>query len=553
MEGRLTEVERNQREMQARMANIAANMAVMQAVMQGVMQVSIAELKVRISRSHSHRSSTAHHGHARNCDQGESGNIARQAENPRNHPSQSLTKSHKDVSHSREDSRGKLGKLAEEVERGKVEKEKCEKMEKEKCKKMEKEKREKVEKKKSEKVEIKKSEKVEKEKPSNMEKGKPKLLKQRRRGRSRTVRHCINSKNRGLSQSQEISSGPLASTQVENLSSQSLFESPESHQKLVNQQLQPTEVTHTYGKEESKKKSSVNLGLEDGAITRFLICNNTSSLKNSCKDWSAFKKYELPSSDKEGWNQRSRDDVLVDAGADFVFSAAKCCLVYVLLHSSKDCAILKITWGLPLSVSRHKVKMDFPFEKCTVTESFWWGISMEVVWWNDMGSTQSVAEGGIVLLKSIMVVNHNSMGGKSTGVEAICSSKILDEQIKEDENPDVQDKNTNSATVVSVILQGSMKIIEAIEDLKTEENESSPETIYVAVTYVNWKDQVMKLIYQKLMRYWEGRSIRMKRKQKMELKPEGIRQQIPPFQLEGKLDFQEGRFDRDFTKLKKGR
>ncbi|CAH9096492.1 unnamed protein product [Cuscuta epithymum] len=141
-------------------------------------------------------------------------------------PSPSLNKSQKQSlresrtgSHSRKASREKIEKekrvKMEKEKREKMEKEKPEKMEKEKRKKMEKDKREKVEKKKSEKVEKKKSEKVEKEKPSNLEKGKPKLRQHRRRGRSRKVRRCLNSKSKGPSNSQDISFSPLALTEAE--------------------------------------------------------------------------------------------------------------------------------------------------------------------------------------------------------------------------------------------------------------------------------------------------------------------------------------------------
>ncbi|CAH9078398.1 unnamed protein product [Cuscuta europaea] len=148
------------------------------------------------------------------------------------------------VSHSRKDWRGKLGKLAEKVESGKVEKEKRSTLEKDKRSNMEKE----------------TSSKPEKEKSSNLEKGKPKLRQKcRRRGRSRTVHRFLNSKSKYPSQSQDTSSGPLVLTRADKSSSKSLFEFPESQQNLVIQQ-------HTYGEEEFSDKPSVNLEPEDGTV-----------------------------------------------------------------------------------------------------------------------------------------------------------------------------------------------------------------------------------------------------------------------------------------------
>ncbi|CAH9073174.1 unnamed protein product [Cuscuta europaea] len=56
----------------------------------------------------------------------------------------------------------------------------------------------------------------------------------------------------------------------------------------------------------------------------------------------------------------------------------------------------------------------------------------------------------------------------------------------------------------------------AIEGLKVnEENATSLDRSYAAETYVNWKDQLLKLSAQKSVRYWEGRGIMMKMKWKI--------------------------------------
>ncbi|CAH9143496.1 unnamed protein product [Cuscuta epithymum] len=179
------------------------------------------------------------------------------------------------VSHSRKEWRGKLGKFAEKNERQKVEKEK-------KPSNLEKEKR------------TKNKEKVESAGAKNMNTElaelRTKMRPQRhRRGRSRKVRRCVNSKSKGPSQSEDTSFGPLASTQVENPSSQSLSESPE----LVNQQ-QP-EGTHTYGFSRRKMFSKYDLDQSDLETNRFklLQVGNISFHLAHKKNWPNGRKTEM--------------------------------------------------------------------------------------------------------------------------------------------------------------------------------------------------------------------------------------------------------------------
>ncbi|CAH9120157.1 unnamed protein product [Cuscuta europaea] len=170
-----------------------------------------------------------------------------QKESRTNSHSQELQKESRTVSHLRKKPREEVGKLGEKDKREKMEKEKRSTLENEKRSNMEKE----------------KSSKPEKEKSSNLEKGKPKLRQKcRRRGWSRTVRRCLNSKSKYPSQSQDTSSGPLVLTRADKSSSKSLFEFPESQQNLVIQQ-------NTYGEEEFSDKPSVNLEPEDGTVVGF--------------------------------------------------------------------------------------------------------------------------------------------------------------------------------------------------------------------------------------------------------------------------------------------
>ncbi|CAH9071966.1 unnamed protein product, partial [Cuscuta epithymum] len=134
-------------------------------------------------------------------------------------------------------------------------------------------------KKNAKKTEKEKREKVEREKSSNLEKGEPKLRQHRRRGRSRKVRRCINSKSKGWLQS-PISSGILDSTRAEEDSSlKSPSESKDSHQELINQPQPSTADRHTYGDKEHKNESSLDLGPAAGQITCFLTHNKPSRIE----------------------------------------------------------------------------------------------------------------------------------------------------------------------------------------------------------------------------------------------------------------------------------
>ncbi|CAH9065218.1 unnamed protein product [Cuscuta epithymum] len=268
-------------------------------------------------------------------------------------------------------------------------------------------------------------------------------------------------KTRGeYSTSTANSSGPLALTQAEVSSSQvslileshssstlaiaSEKGSPGTTQTTINTELEPVvpSVKETEPEEEDNDKSSVHLGPEAGAIARSLTCDNLSSWNNNSKDWNSLRGSELPSSSKIGTKELGL--MYLVKKELILYSRPQCCLVPGLLHTSKDYANLKIVWIFPLFVSRNQVKMDSPFEEQALAERFWWNMPMGVVWRNDVRYTRSAAEDGIVLLKSIMKVNHNSMGEKSNVVETMGRSRISDKQIK----VDVQDMNTNSATVV---------------------------------------------------------------------------------------------------------
>ncbi|CAH9123798.1 unnamed protein product [Cuscuta epithymum] len=152
------------------------------------------------------------------------------------------------VSHLRKDSRGNLGKLAEKMERGKLEKEKR----------------------------MQNKEVVESDKARKRRTGSDELCTKRRTqsrpGRSRKIRRCINSKSKGSLQT-PISSGLLASTRAENSSLKFPSEPTDSHQELINQPQPTMADRHTSGDKEHKDKLSLDLGPAAGAITCFLSHN----------------------------------------------------------------------------------------------------------------------------------------------------------------------------------------------------------------------------------------------------------------------------------------
>ncbi|CAH9089580.1 unnamed protein product [Cuscuta epithymum] len=345
----------------------------------------------------------------------------------------------------------------------------------------------------------------------------------RSQGESRTV--SCNLRSRKVSSgsyqvaplsSQADSSRTMVFTRAEDSSSQLLSKSPESQRELVNQEQTYKEDTTTDSEEESNEESSINLGLEAEPIIRPLTCHNPSSLNNVSKEWNSFRENELPSSDRQGWNQGSVADALGER-TDFVFSSARCCLVSVLLHTSKDYAKLKIVWVFRLSVSTNRVKMDFPLEEHAVAKIIWWNILKGDIWLKDSSKCLAKDEGGCQSCDSCCLKGKKEIAEFPSGscisiVGTAADALIAWSEATETQGLDLcaEARATSKWKIEQKVMnedqyQQEQNHLNSMDALKREDL-----VLFLLEVWMNI--HAWKLLDQPTVMYWEGRGARKKRK-----------------------------------------
>ncbi|CAH9070668.1 unnamed protein product [Cuscuta epithymum] len=342
----------------------------------------------------------------------------------------------------------------------------------------------------------------------------------RSQGESRTV--SCNLRSRKVSSgsyqvaplsSQADSYRTMVFTRAEDSSSQLLSKSPESQRELVNQEQTYREDTTTDSEEESNEESSINLGLEAEPIIRPLTCHNPSSLNNVSKEWNSFRENELPSSDRQGWNQGSVADALGER-TDFVFSSARCCLVSVLLHTSKDYAKLKIVWVFRLSVSTNRVKMDFPLEEYAVAKIIWWNILKGDIWLKDSSKCLAKNEGGCqsCCLKGKEEIAEFPSGSCISIVGTAADALIAWSEATETQGLDLcaEARATSKWKIEQKVMnedqyQQEQNHLNSMDALKREDL-----VLFLLEVWMNI--HAWKLLDKPTVMYWEGRGARKKRK-----------------------------------------